>query len=101
MQAELDESSALLAEMGRKMGATLTEAMVKEIRDALAAAGFAQSGATAIMAGTASQAGTGMSQSNLIAGSPFLNNTSIAQAIARAIEDSNQRLGRTGQAVLQ
>jgi paraquat-inducible protein B len=101
MQAELDESSALLAEMGRKMGATLTEAMVKEIRDVLAAAGFAQSGATAIMAGTASQAGTGMSQSQLIAGSPFLNNTSIAQAIARAIEDSNQRLGRTGQAVLQ
>jgi hypothetical protein len=101
MQAELDESSALLAEMGRKMGATLTEAMVKEIRDVLAAAGFAQSGATSIMAGTASQAGTGMSQSQLIAGSPFLNNTSIAQAIARAIEDSNQRLGRTGQAVLQ
>jgi hypothetical protein len=101
MQAELDESSALLAEMGRKMGATLTEAMVKEIRDVLAAAGFAQNGATAIMAGTASQAGTGMSQSQLIAGSPFLNNTSIAQAIARAIEDSNQRLGRTGQAVLQ
>jgi hypothetical protein len=101
MQAELDESSALLAEMGARMGKTLSDAMVKEIRDALAAAGFAQSGASATLAGTATQAGSGMAQAQIIAGSPFLNGTSIAQAISRAIEDSNQRLGRTGQVVLQ
>ena len=101
MQAELEESSSLLAEMGRQMGKTLTEAMVKEIRDALAAAGFAQSGATSIMAGTAGTTAQAASQANLVAGSPFLNGTAIAQAIQRAINDSDQRLGRTGQAVLQ
>ena len=101
MQAELEESSSLLAEMGRQMGKTLTEAMVKEIRDALAAAGFAQSGATSIMAGTAGTTAEAASQANLVAGSPFLNGTAIAQAIQRAINDSDQRLGRTGQAVLQ
>lgn len=101
MQAELEESSNLLAEMGRQMGKTLTEAMVKEIRDALAAAGFAQSGATSIMAGTAGTTAQAASQANLVAGSPFLNGTAIAQAIQRAINDSDQRLGRTGQAVLQ
>jgi hypothetical protein len=98
MQAELDESSALLAEMGRKMGATLTEAMVKEIRDALAAAGFASINANATMAGAPTP---GMNQAQLIAGSPLLNGTAIMQAIQRAINDSDQRLGRTGQAVLQ
>lgn len=100
MQAELEESSALLAEMGRQMGKTLTEAMVKEIRDALAAAGFAQSGATAIMAGT-SPTVTASGQAPIIAGSPFLNSTAIMQAIQRALVDSDQRLGRTGQVVLQ
>lgn len=98
MQAELDESSALLAEMGRKMGATLTEAMVKEIRDALAGAGFAQAGASATIAGAPTP---GMEQAQLIAGSPLLNGTAIMQAIQRAIADSDQRLGRTGQVVLQ
>jgi len=101
MQAELDESSALLAEMGRKMGATLTEAMVKEIRDALAAAGFAQAGASGIMAGTAAPSGAGMAQAQAIAGNPLMNGTAIMQAIQRAIADSDQRLGRTGQVVLQ
>jgi hypothetical protein len=98
MQAELEESSALLAQMGQQMGKTLSEAMVEEIRAALAAANFAQGGATAVMAGTPV---AGASQANLIAGSPFLNGTAIAQAIQRAINDSDQRLGRTGQAVLQ
>ena len=101
MQAELEESSALLEEMGRKMGATLTEAMVKEIRDALAAAGFAQSGATGIMAGTATATSPSMAQAQIIAGNPMMNGTAIMQAIQRAIADSDQRLGRTGQVVLQ
>ena len=101
MQAELEESSALLAEMGRKMGATLTEAMVKEIRDALAAAGFAQSGATGIMAGTSTPTSPSMAQAQIIAGNPMMNGTAIMQAIQRAIADSDQRLGRTGQVVLQ
>jgi hypothetical protein len=97
MQAELDESSALLAEMGRKMGATLTEAMVKEIRDALAAAGFAQAGANGIMAGTAAPSSPGMAQAQIIAGNPLMNGTAIMQAIQNAILQSDQRLGRTGQ----
>jgi hypothetical protein len=101
MQAELDESSALLAEMGRKMGVTLTEAMVKEIRDALAAAGFAQVDASGIMAGTSVSSGAGMAQAQAIAGNPLMNGTAIMQAIQRAIADSDQRLGRTGQVVLQ
>ena len=101
MQAELEESSALLAEMGRQMGKTLTEAMVKEIRDALAAAGFAQSGATGIMAGTATATSPSMAQAQIIAGNPMMNGTAIMQAIQRAIADSDQRLGRTGQVVLQ
>jgi hypothetical protein len=100
MQAELEESSALLQEMGRKMGATLTEAMVKEIRDALAAAGFAQFGATSTMAGTSASSAS-MAQAQVIAGNPLMNGTAIMQAIQRAIADSDQRLGRTGQVVLQ
>jgi hypothetical protein len=52
MQAELEESSTLLEEMGRRMGKTLSEAMVAEIRAALAGAGVAQVGAGSIMAGT-------------------------------------------------
>jgi hypothetical protein len=97
MQAELEESSSLLEEMGRQMGKTLSEAMVKEIRDALAAAGVAQGGATSVMAGTAGTAAQAASQANLIAGSPFLNGTAIMQAIQNAIQQSDQRLGRTGQ----
>jgi hypothetical protein len=98
MQAELEESSTLLEEMGRRMGKTLSEAMVAEIRAALAAAGVAQGGATSIMAGAPTP---GMDQAQLIAGSPLLNGTAIMQAIQRAISDSDQRLGRTGQVVLQ
>lgn len=98
MQAELEESSTLLEEMGRRMGKTLSEAMVAEIRAALAGAGVAQGGATSIMAGAPTP---GMDQAQLIAGSPLLNGTAIMQAIQRAIADSDQRLGRTGQVVLQ
>ena len=98
MQAELEESSTLLEEMGRRMGKTLSEAMVAEIRAALAAAGVAQGGATSIMAGAPTP---GIEQAQLIAGSPLLNGTAIMQAIQRAIADSDQRLGRTGQVVLQ
>ena len=98
MQAELEESSSLLEEMGRAMGKTLSEAMVAEIRAALAAAGVAQGGATSIMAGAPTP---GIEQAQLIAGSPLLNGTAIMQAIQRAIADSDQRLGRTGQVVLQ
>ena len=98
MQAELEESSTLLEEMGRRMGKTLSEAMVAEIRAALAAAGVAQGGATSIMAGAPTP---GIEQAQLIAGSPLLNGTAIMQAIQRAISDSDQRLGRTGQVVLQ
>jgi hypothetical protein len=97
MQAELDESTSLLEEMGRKMGKTLSDAMVAEIRAALAAAGVAQGGATSIMAGTAGTPAQAASQANLIAGSPFLNGTAIMQAIQNAIQQSDQRLGRTGQ----
>jgi len=97
MQAELDESTSLLEEMGRKMGKTLSDAMVAEIRAALAAAGVAQGGATSIMAGTAGTTAQAASQANLIAGSPFLNGTAIMQAIQNAIQQSDQRLGRTGQ----
>jgi hypothetical protein len=98
MQAELEEYSTLLEEMGRRMGKTLSEAMVAEIRAALAGAGVAQGGATSIMAGAPTP---GMDQAQLIAGSPLLNGTAIMQAIQRAIADSDQRLGRTGQVVLQ
>ena len=98
MQAELEESSTLLEEMGRRMGKTLSEAMVAEIRAALAGAGVAQGGATSIMAGVPTP---GIEQAQLIAGSPLLNGTAIMQAIQRAISDSDQRLGRTGQVVLQ
>jgi hypothetical protein len=94
MQAELEESSSLLEEMGRRMGKTLSEAMVAEIRAALAAAGVSQGGATSIMAGAPTP---GAAQTQLISGTPLMNNTAIAQAIAQAIADSNQRLGRTGQ----
>lgn len=94
MQAELEESSTLLAEMGARMGKTLSDAMVKEIRDALAAAGFAQAGASATMASAPTP---NMAQAQLIAGNPMMNGTAIMQAIQNAIQSSDQRLGRTGQ----
>jgi hypothetical protein len=94
MQAELEESSTLLKEMGRAMGKTLSEAMVAEIRAALAAAGVAQGGTSEIMAGVPTP---GIAQAQLIAGNPLLNGTAIMQAIQNAILQSDQRLGRTGQ----
>lgn len=102
MQNELDASSTMLEEMGRKMGKTLSEAMVKEIRDALAAAGVAQAGATNVVAGT--QPAMSTEAAARIAASPMgfissMNSTTIAQAIERAIFDSDRRLGRTGQAL--
>jgi hypothetical protein len=97
MQAELEESSTLLEEMGRQMGKTLSEAMVAEIRAALAAAGVAQGGASSIMAGTSTSASPGMAQAQIIAGNPLMNGTAIMQAIQNAILQSDQRLGRTGQ----
>lgn len=97
MQAELKESSTLLEEMGRRMGKTLSEAMVAEIRAALAAAGVAQGGASSIMAGTSTSASPGMAQAQIIAGNPLMNGTAIMQAIQNAILQSDQRLGRTGQ----
>ena len=102
MQHELDASSTMLEEMGRKMGKTLSEAMVKEIRDALAAAGVAQAGATNVVAGT--QPSMSTEAAARIAASPMgfissMNSTTIAQAIERAIFDSDRRLGRTGQAL--
>jgi hypothetical protein len=97
MQAELEESSTLLEEMGRQMGKTLSEAMVAEIRAALAAAGVSQGGASSIMAGTSTSASPGMAQAQIIAGNPLMNGTAIMQAIQNAILQSDQRLGRTGQ----
>ena len=102
MQNELSSQSSMLEEMGRNMGKTLSDAMVQEIRDALAAAGLAQSGATGIMAGTPT--GPTVSAQAQVAAridNPFMNSTAIMLAIQRAIADSDQRLGRTGQAVLQ
>jgi hypothetical protein len=97
MQAELEESSTLLEEMGRQMGKTLSEAMVAEITAALSAAGVAQGGASSIMAGTSMPSSPGMAQAQLIAGNPLMNGTAIMQAIQNAIHQSDQRLGRTGQ----
>jgi hypothetical protein len=100
LQAELEAQSATLQEMGRALGKTLTDAMVKEIRDALAAANISYNGSLGTLGGTAGTSAAAVSAST-IAGNPLMNNTAIAQAIAQAIADSNQRLGRTGQSVLQ
>lgn len=97
MQAELEESSALLEEMGRKMGKTLSEAMVEEIRAALAAANLATGASYDVMASAAGTPAQAATQASLVAGSPFLNGTAIMQSIQTAIEESNRRLGRTGQ----
>lgn len=101
MQNELDDSTSMLQEMGRKMGKTLSDAMVEEIRAALAAAGVAQAGASNVMAGQPANALSAQAQVAQRIDNPFMNSTAIAQAISRAIADSNQRLGRTGQVILQ
>lgn len=101
MQNELDDSTSMLEEMGRKMGKTLSEAMVKEIKDALAAAGVAQTGAANVMAGQPANALSAQAQVAQRIDNPFMNSTAIMLAIQRAIADSDQRLGRTGQVVLQ
>lgn len=104
-QNALGAATSQLEEMGRAMGKTIGDAAAEEIRAALAAAGVAMGAGNATLAGT-----TGPSMSSeaaaRIAASPMgfissMSTTSIAQAIERAIFDSNQRLGRTGQAVLQ
>lgn len=98
MQAELEESSNVLAEMGARMGKTLSDAMVKEIRDALAAAGFAQAGASATMAGTTVPGGGTISGAQFLGSNPMnVNSTSLMQAIQTAILESDRRLGRAGQ----
>jgi hypothetical protein len=100
MQTELEKQSSTLEAMGRAMGKTLSEAMVKEIKDALASAGVAQNSAYGVMAGNAAST-EAVSGAQIVAGNPMLNGTAIMQAIQRAIYDSDQRLGRTGQTVLQ
>lgn len=97
MQNELDASSSMLEEMGRKMGKTLSEAMVEEIRAALAAAGVAQAGAANVMAGQPANALSVQAQVAQRIDNPFMNATAIMQAIQTAIQQSDQRLGRTGQ----
>ena len=101
MQNELDASTSMLEEMGRKMGKTLSEAMVEEIRAALAAAGVAQAGAANVQAGLPADALSAQAQVAQRIDNPFMNSTAIMLAIQRAIADSDQRLGRTGQVVLQ
>ena len=101
MQNELDASTSMLEEMGRKMGKTLSEAMVAEIRAALAAAGVAQAGAANVQAGLPADALSVQAQVAQRIDNPFMNSTAIMLAIQRAIADSDQRLGRTGQVVLQ
>ena len=98
MQNELSAQSSVLAEMGRRMGKTLSDAMVEEIRAALQAAGFSQAGAAATMAGTtAVSAVSAQAQVAARIDNPFMNATAIMQAIQNAILQSDQRLGRTGQ----
>jgi hypothetical protein len=104
-QNALGAATSQLEEMGRAMGKTIGDAAAEEIRAALAAAGVAMSGGNATLAGTTGPAMSAEAAARVAAGggsfASALSSTSIAQAIERAIFDSNQRLGRTGQAVLQ
>ena len=100
-QNALAASASMLEEMGRTMGKTIGDAAAQEIVDALRAAGVAQSGATSTLTGGPVMSTEAAAR---IAGSPMgfissLNSTTIAQAIERAIFDSDRRLGRTGQAL--
>lgn len=94
-QNALAAATSQLEEMGRAMGKTIGDAAAKEIADAIAAARGMSESSYGTLAQEASI------QAPVIAGSPFLNGTAIVQAIQRAIFESDQRLGRTGQAVLQ
>jgi hypothetical protein len=104
-QNALGAATSQLEEMGRAMGKTIGDAAAEEIRAALAAAGVAMSGGNATLAGVNGPAMSAEAAARVAAGggsfASALSSTSIAQAIERAIFDSNQRLGRTGQAVLQ
>jgi hypothetical protein len=104
-QNALGAATSQLEEMGRAMGKTIGDAAAEEIRAALAAAGVAMSGGNATLAGTNGPLMSTEDAARVAAGggsfASALSSTSIAQAIERAIFDSNQRLGRTGQAVLQ
>jgi hypothetical protein len=104
-QNALGAATSQLEEMGRAMGKTIGDAAAEEIRAALAAAGVAMSGGNATLGGTTGPAMSAEAAARVAAGggsfASALSSTSIAQAIERAIFDSNQRLGRTGQAVLQ
>ena len=105
-QNSLAAATSVLQEMGAAVGKTIGDAAAKEIADAISAALKAQGLASSGLAGV-SMAGNGaaaVSQANaaqIVAGNPMLNGTAIMQAIQRAIYDSDQRLGRTGQTVLQ
>ena len=104
-QNALGAATSQLEEMGRAMGKTIGDAAAEEIRAALAAAGVAMGAGNATLGGATGPA-ISTEAAARIAASPMgfissMSTTSIAQAIERAIYDSNQRLGRTGQAVLQ
>jgi hypothetical protein len=104
-QNALGAATSQLEEMGRAMGKTIGDAAAEEIRAALAAAGVAMGAGGATLAGTTGPTMSTEAAARVAAGggsfASALSSTSIAQAIERAIFDSNQRLGRTGQAVLQ
>ena len=104
-QNALGAATSQLEEMGRAMGKTIGDAAAEEIRAALAAAGVAMGAGGATLAGTNGPLMSTEAAARVAAGggsfASALSSTSIAQAIERAIFDSNQRLGRTGQAVLQ
>ena len=104
-QNALGAATSQLEEIGRAMGKTIGDAAAEEIRAALAAAGVAMAGGNATLAGTNGPLMSTEAAARVAAGggsfASALSSTSIAQAIERAIFDSNQRLGRTGQAVLQ
>ena len=103
-QNALGAATSQLEEMGRAMGKTIGDAAAEEIRAALAAAGVAMGAGGATLAGTTGPTMSTEAAARVAAGggsfASALSSTSIAQAIERAIFDSNQRLGRTGQAVL-
>ena len=104
-QNALGAATSQLEEMGRAMGKTIGDAAAEEIRAALAAAGVAMGAGNATLGGATGPGISTEAAARIAAGggsfAGALSSTSIAQAIERAIYDSNQRLGRTGQAVLQ
>jgi len=102
-QNALAAATDQLEAMGAAMGKTIGEAAAKEIADAIAGARGQQASAVSTVAGQGGFAPTlpqAIAQS-IYAGSPLLMSTQIAQAIARAISESDQRLGRNVQPVMQ